>query len=73
MDDRGGGGLPRAGRRAKAPESGRMAAGEGSGATGNSATLGWDWGIQLSFDPDNSDLPPFLKIIIVVVDFFIYI
>jgi hypothetical protein len=40
MDDRGGGGLPRAGRRAKALESGRMAAEEGSGATGNSATLG---------------------------------
>jgi hypothetical protein len=40
MDDRGGGGLPRAGRRAKAPESGRMAAGEGCGATGNRAMLG---------------------------------
>jgi hypothetical protein len=36
MDDRGGGSLPRAGRRAKAPESGRTAAGEGSGAT-----IGW--------------------------------
>jgi hypothetical protein len=32
--------LTRAGRRAKAKESGRMAAGEGSGATGNSARLG---------------------------------
>jgi hypothetical protein len=36
MDDRGGSGLLRAGRRAKASESERMAAGEGSGATGNS-------------------------------------
>jgi hypothetical protein len=38
MHDRGGGGLPRAGRRAKAPESGRMAAGEGSER--RDATLG---------------------------------
>jgi hypothetical protein len=40
----GGGGLPRAGRQAKAPGKGRMAAGAGFGSTGNSATLGSDSG-----------------------------